>query len=352
MAARRRLRGLDLRKTLFLLPNMITLSSIFCGFDSMRIAATARSDDDYNAAAVLLVFAMIFDMLDGRVARMTRTQSAFGLQIDSLADVVSFGAAPALLVYQWSLNSLGTPGLLAAFVFMACGAIRLARFNVLSMGEQGQPARPSKYIVGLPIPGAAGVLISIVVANHAAAADLHSPGRAWAILAVTIVLSFFMVSTIQFRSFKDVRLNGRTAAVVAFTLASSALVLATFKPAFVLVWLLSVYLLLGVVESTAQLLRRRSRVSRQSTPPSIDLGRVWFVRARAHPAKLVPVRCPTCHGPSSTDAAQNPSRPFCSPRCKLIDFSKWIDGSYAIPGPPVDGESSTDSDAGKDGEKP
>src|SRR5579883_3471026 len=93
-------RKLDLRKTLFLLPNIITLSSVFCGFDSIRISASAASDDDFYRASLLLVFALFFDMLDGRVARLTKTQSAFGLQIDSLADVISFGVAPAILVYK------------------------------------------------------------------------------------------------------------------------------------------------------------------------------------------------------------------------------------------------------------
>src|SRR6476620_8987463 len=115
MAAPRK--KLDLRKTLFLLPNMITLSSIFCGFDSIRLAGSAAEgaagDDDYYRASLLLVYALFFDMLDGRVARLTKTQSAFGLQIDSLADVVSFGVAPALLVYKWSLYQKGTFGLVA-----------------------------------------------------------------------------------------------------------------------------------------------------------------------------------------------------------------------------------------------
>src|SRR5262245_49388140 len=160
-------RKLDLRKTLFLLPNMITLSSIFCGFDSIRLSATAGGDDDFERASLLLVYALFFDMLDGRVARATKTQSAFGLQIDSLADVVSFGVAPALLVYRWSLYQKPTAGLIAAFLFVAAGAVRLARFNVLSMGESGKPTKPGKYIIGLPIPGAAGILISLVIANHA-----------------------------------------------------------------------------------------------------------------------------------------------------------------------------------------
>src|ERR1700742_4147797 len=106
MAAPRK--KLDLRKTLFLLPNMITLSSIFCGFDSIRLSASAENANDYYLASLLVVYALFFDMLDGRVARLTKTQSAFGLQIDSLADVVSFGVAPALLVYKWSLAQLGT----------------------------------------------------------------------------------------------------------------------------------------------------------------------------------------------------------------------------------------------------
>src|SRR5262250_113878 len=142
-------RRFDLRKTLFLLPNFITLSSIFCGFYSITVSATATEDQHFYRAALLIVFAMFFDTLDGRVARMTKTQSAFGLQIDSLADVVSFGAAPAMLVYQWTLHRLELTGRVAAFTFLACGAVRLARFNVLSMGEEGKPSKPSKYIVGL-----------------------------------------------------------------------------------------------------------------------------------------------------------------------------------------------------------
>ncbi len=265
--AQRPRRRFDLRKTLFVLPNLITLSSIFCGFDSMRLAAAAKSDDDYFAAALLLVFAMFFDMLDGRVARMTRTQSAFGLQIDSLADVVSFGAAPALLVYQWSLHSLGDLGLAVAFLFLASGAVRLARFNVLSMGEQGKPTRPSKYIVGLPIPGAAGILISIVVTDHAVAGDLGAPRYAVPVLAVTLALSFLMVSTIKFRSFKDIKLNARTLAFVSFMVVSSVLVSTQLKPAFVLVWLLGMYVALAVCETLAGMVRRRPPSQRNSVPP-------------------------------------------------------------------------------------
>ncbi len=244
---------LDLRKTLFILPNLITLSSVFCGFDSLRISASAEGEEDFYRAALLIVFAMLFDMLDGRVARMTKTQSAFGLQIDSLADVVSFGAAPALLVYEWTLKRLGTPGLIVSFLFVACGAVRLARFNVLSMGENGKPTKPSKYIVGLPIPGAAGILVAIVVANHAVGGAIGRAEYAWGMLAVTALLSFFMVSTIRFRSFKDVKLNVRTVLFVAFAIGSSVFISMRMSPAFVLVWLLGFYILLGVFESLWQL---------------------------------------------------------------------------------------------------
>jgi len=271
-------RKLDLRKTLFLLPNIITLSSVFCGFDSIRISATASmpsaspvggGDDDYYRASLLLVFALFFDMLDGRVARLTKTQSAFGLQIDSLADVISFGVAPALLVFKWSLWQRPMLGLMAAFLFAAAGAVRLARFNVLSMGEKGAPTKPGKYIVGLPVPGAAGILISLVLANHAMEGELlRGPKYVWPMLALTVFLSFLMVSTIKFRSFKDLRLNVRTFLLVAFAVGSSAIVSLQTRPAFVLVWLLSCYVVIGLVETVLTLSRRAARrAARRSLPP-------------------------------------------------------------------------------------
>lgn len=274
MAAHRK--KLDLKKTLFLLPNMITLSSIFCGFDSIRLSGSAPyggADDDYYRASLLLVYALFFDMLDGRVARLTKTQSAFGLQIDSLADVVSFGVAPALLVYKWSLFQQGTLGLVVAFTFAAAGAVRLARFNVLSMGEHGAPTKPSKFIVGLPVPGAAGILISLVVANHAVGGDLAGPRFVYGIMGLTGFLAFLMVSTIRFRSFKDLRLNARSIGLVMFAVVSSAVVSLRTKPAFVLVWLLSFYVLIGIVETMIAVpgnlaRKRREAAERPSAPPS------------------------------------------------------------------------------------
>lgn len=252
---------------------MITLSSIFCGFDSIRLSATSTGDDDYYRASLLLVYALFFDMLDGRVARLTKTQSAFGLQIDSLADVISFGVAPSLLVYKWSLVQRGTFGLIVAFTFTAAGAVRLARFNVLSMGERGAPTKPGKYIVGLPVPGAAGILVSLVVANHAINGDLAGPKYVYPMMVLTGFLAFLMVSTIRFRSFKDLRLNARTVGLVLFAVASSALVSLQTKPAFVLVWLLAFYVLIGLIETIVALpadlaKKRRDAAERTSLPPS------------------------------------------------------------------------------------
>ncbi len=263
-------RRIDLKKTLFLLPNLITLSSIFCGFYSMVLSSAAKNEDDFYRAALLIVFAMFFDMLDGRVARMTKTQSAFGLQIDSLADVVSFGAAPALLIYHWTLSQLGLVGMVSSFVFVACGAVRLARFNVLSMDASGAPTKPSRYIVGLPIPGAAGILVSLVVANNAVHGAIGAPRYAGGILAVTLGLAFLMVSTVRFRSFKDLKLNARTLALVGFVLGTSIVILTQLKPAFVLVWLLGFYVVIGIVESLWALsnrLRGRRENERTSLNP-------------------------------------------------------------------------------------
>lgn len=251
---------LRLRKTLFLLPNLITLSAIFCGFDAIRRAASAESSDDFARAGILIVFAMFFDMLDGRVARMTKTQSAFGLQIDSIADVVSFGVAPALLVYEWTLHRFGVLGLAAAFFYTACGAVRLARFNVLSMGEDGKPHKPPRYIVGLPIPGGAAVLVSLVVVNGATHGGLGGEQAALGVLASTVGVGLLMVSRIGFRSFKDLRLNVRTVALVAMAIGSSAVVGAHLGPAFVLLWLIGCYVAIGVFEALIRVpgrLRRR-----------------------------------------------------------------------------------------------
>ena len=260
---------LDLRKTLFVLPNLITLGSVFCGFNAIRIVAKdAPNERDVYRAALLLIFAMLFDMMDGRVARMTKTQSAFGLQLDSLADIISFGLAPSLLVYQWVLHREPIPGILTSFMFVSCAAIRLARFNVLSSAPSGAPTKPGKYILGLPSPPAAGILIALIVANHGVGGALGAERYTLLLFCVTIGLGLLMVSNVRFRSFKELKLNTATLLLVLFTVGSSVFVWRRFKPEFVLIWLLSVYVFIGLIETLRVLSRRlRGVEERNSVPP-------------------------------------------------------------------------------------
>ena len=256
---------MQLRRSLFILPNLFTVSSIFCGFDAMRLLSTADSPAAdparYRTAALLLVFAMFFDIIDGRVARLTRTQSAFGLQFDSLADVISFGLAPSLLAWRWALAPLGDAGVAVCFIYVACGAIRLARFNVLATREHDAEARPGKYIVGLPIPGAAGMLIALVLANASVHGRLFAHASGLALMMLTV--SALMVSTVQFRSFKDVQLTGwRPLAAIAAAVGSTVLVGTRLGPAFALPWLLGCYLAFGLVESALRVSRRPRATSR------------------------------------------------------------------------------------------
>lgn len=250
---------INLRKSLFILPNLFTLSSVFCGFVAIALCTSGATDKELYRASLLIIFAIFFDTIDGRVARLTRTQSAFGLQIDSLADVISFGVAPGLLVYRWALEPLGAVALLACFGFVACAAIRLARFNVQTMTPDGRPIKPGKYMNGLPTPGAAGILVSLVLANHAAAGNLsNSP---LPIFAVVVALSFFMVSTIKFRSFKDLRMSWRTVLLVTVAIGSSAWVALRYHVTFALIWLLSSYVAVGLIETiitlSARVIRQR-----------------------------------------------------------------------------------------------
>jgi CDP-diacylglycerol--serine O-phosphatidyltransferase len=265
-------RRLDLKKTLFVLPNLITLGSVFCGFNAIRLAAKPDAVvEDYYRAAVLLLFAMMFDLLDGRVARMTKTESAFGLQLDSLADIISFGVAPAVLIYQWVLHRYPVPGLIVSFVFVACAAARLARFNVLSSSANGAPVKPGKYIVGLPTPPASGILISLVVADSAVGGALGSPRYTPIFFGVTLGASLLMVSNVRFRSFKDFKLNTATILFMLFVMGGSVFVSQVFKLEFVLIWLLSLYILIGLVESARALMTWLARGARQrdsTIPPA------------------------------------------------------------------------------------
>lgn len=175
------------------LPNLVTFASLLCGLLSIMWAATGL----YEQAAVVLLLSFLFDGLDGRLARLTNSQSEIGGQLDSLSDLVAFGAAPALLLYFWKISDLGWIGAVAVFFYTACGAYRLARFNVQSIGVC------SRHFTGLPIPGAALTLLTLVLVGHDAPGVMADQMLTGAGLGLLLVLGVLMVSRVPFLSLKD-----------------------------------------------------------------------------------------------------------------------------------------------------
>jgi len=185
------------RRGIYLLPNLFTTGALFAGFYAITSAMGGR----YETAAMAIFIAMILDGLDGRVARLTNTQSDFGAQYDSLSDMVSFGAAPALVMYLWAFSSLGKLGLFAAFVHMAGGALRLARFNTqLTSADK-------RYFQGLPSPAAAAILAGFILISLEYGYDIEIIKY----LAVILTMStgLLMVSNFRYSSFKDIDLKGK-----------------------------------------------------------------------------------------------------------------------------------------------
>jgi CDP-diacylglycerol--serine O-phosphatidyltransferase len=239
---------MKLRKLMFVLPNLFTVTSIFCGFYAITLCSGEATPVQLYQAALAVLFAMFFDGFDGRVARLTKTQSDFGMQLDSLADVISFGAAPALLVYKWALSPLGFGGLFIAFAFAACGALRLARFNVLA--ARNPHGGGGSFFVGLPIPLAAGMLVSVIISHHAASGGVALHEAAAVPVAVAVAgLSLLMVSTVRYRTFKDTRPNRRSALVFMLMVVGGVVIATRFHPAWLLVACCGAYLAMGLVES-------------------------------------------------------------------------------------------------------
>jgi CDP-diacylglycerol--serine O-phosphatidyltransferase len=245
---------MKLRKLMFVLPNLFTVTSIFCGFYAITLCAGEATPVHLYQAALAIFFAIFFDGFDGRVARLTKTQSDFGMQLDSLADVVSFGVAPAVLVYKWALAPLGFLGLFISFAFAACGALRLARFNVLAM--RNPHGGGGSFFVGLPIPLGAGVLVSLVITHHAVFAAPPSETAQGPIAAMVLLLSLLMVSTVRYRTFKDLRLSKKSALVFMLVVVSGLAIAIQLRPAYVLVAYSFAYLAMGLIES-AFLVRKR-----------------------------------------------------------------------------------------------
>lgn len=184
------------RRGIYLLPNLFTTAALFAGF----FAIVQGMNGHFEMAAEAIFIAMIFDGLDGRVARLTHTQSAFGAEYDSLSDMVSFGAAPSLVIYEWSLRGLGKLGWIAAFIYCAGAALRLARFNTqLGVADK-------RWFTGLPSPAAAALLSGMVWVMDA---SYQVPGGkiAWLVWALTVFAGLSMVSNVRFYSFKDLNLR-------------------------------------------------------------------------------------------------------------------------------------------------
>jgi len=246
---RRRRRIPPLRKGVYILPNLFTSAGLFAGFYSI----ISTLGGEYRLAAVMILVAQLCDVLDGRVARLTRSTSSFGIQYDSLADLVAFGVAPGILAYRWALEPWGTWGWLAASLFVACGALRLARFNVQAELIE------KRTFVGLPIPAAADMVASTVLLYYFFGGQGET-SKHFVLLLMVYGLAFLMVSNLRYYSFKDIDLRARAPF---FTLVGLMLVvtIAVAQPQILLFLAMIAYVFSGPATWVAVRVRRRRAVS-------------------------------------------------------------------------------------------
>ena len=233
------------KRGVFLLPSLFTVANLFCGYASVIHSTRA----DFDTAALLLGVAMVLDTLDGFFARLTNSSTAFGVQLDSLADVVSFGLAPAILAFTWGLWPLRRFGWAAGFIYVAAAAMRLARFNL-----QTGTVTDKRYFVGMPSPPAAAVIASTVYLYPAGLDDARAALPA---LAMVLVPAFLMVSTIRFRSIKAIDVGWRRSYLALFLAAVGIALIAT-QPRVALVVLAYTYLLSAFIGMAWSRLRKKS----------------------------------------------------------------------------------------------
>lgn len=220
------------RKGIYILPNLFTLGGLFGGFYAVVMAMNGR----FDMAAAGIFCAMVLDSLDGRVARMTNTQSAFGEQMDSLSDMVSFGAAPALIAYEWALKGLGRWGWIAAFVYCACAALRLARFNV------NTAVVDKRYFQGLPSPAAAALVAGFIWLMNET--GIKGYDVAWVMFAFALYAGLTMVTNVPFYSFKDIQMK-KSVPFAAIVLIALGIAVINIHPPTVLFGLFVLYGLSG-----------------------------------------------------------------------------------------------------------
>lgn len=234
---------------MFLLPSIVTVGNMFCGWACIVFAMRG----ELSTAAPYIGIAVVLDMLDGRIARLTQTTSAFGVEFDSLADVISFGLAPAVLAFAWGLDDLGRIGWATGFVYVTAAAMRLARFNIQSAYSD------KRYFIGMPTPAAAGVVAATIFAYPL---PLAGYPQAAAALAVLLVPAALMVSTIRFRSFKSINLGWSRSYLPLFVFAVLIVLIAT-EPRVTLVAIAYGYLMSAFIEWTLGKMR-----SHREPPPA------------------------------------------------------------------------------------
>jgi CDP-diacylglycerol--serine O-phosphatidyltransferase len=252
------------KRGVYLLPSMFTVANLFCGYGCVVFA----TKQDFDTAAVLIGIAMVLDTLDGFVARLTKSSSAFGVQLDSLADVVSFGLAPAILAFTWGLWPLNSLGWAAGFVYVTAAAMRLARFNI-----QTATITDKRYFVGMPSPAAAAVIAATVYLFPAGPRDRQT---ALAALAMVVLPALLMVSTIRFRSVKAIDVGWHRSYIGLFLIAVG-LALVASQPRIALVVLAYTYTVGALVMWVYTRLRRRpveihaQPETEPAEPPAADL---------------------------------------------------------------------------------
>ncbi len=245
-----------LQKGVVILPSLLTGAALFAGFYAIiySISVVIEETSDFRVAVFAIIIATVFDSLDGRIARFMKAESDFGSHFDSIADMVSFGVAPAVLVYASTLSDFGRLGWSASFLFLACAAIRLARFNVTTAEA---PSR--KYFKGLSSPVAAGGLAVFTLVVHQATNPFILK---WGVFMMTVLLALLMVSNVRFRSFKDLQVHKQP--LQAFLLAMVLILLIFIFQELALFSLFLIYLASGFIEE--MILWRRRRKSDPSVP--------------------------------------------------------------------------------------
>jgi len=234
---------------IYLLPNLFTVAALFAGF----YAVVAAMKGHFDTAAIAIFVALVLDGLDGRVARLTNTQSAFGAQLDSLSDMLSFGLAPALVLYSWSLVNLGKVGWLSAFVYAVAVALRLARFNTQLVRSE------KRYFQGLACTPGAGFIAAVVWVGDKYHIDVHS--MAWLIALIAVLVGILMISNIRYRSFKDLDFKNHVSFIVIVAVVV-IFVLISIDPPEVLFTAFLLYVLSGPVCALWRWLRKRRKLKK------------------------------------------------------------------------------------------